>query len=98
MQPSNWSRRGFLQHSMGALTLSAGLPLWFAREILADDEEKRAKEAKKVSANDRIVMGAIGTGSRGESILSEAKKKGAEFVAVCDVDIRHRKAGISKAG
>jgi predicted dehydrogenase len=35
-------------------------------------------------------MGAIGTGSRGLGILKEAKRRGAHFVAVCDVDAAHR--------
>ncbi len=35
-------------------------------------------------------MGAIGTGSRGSSVMEEAARRGAQFVAVCDVDARHR--------
>jgi predicted dehydrogenase len=93
MDKGNLSRRGFLHRSLAALT-AAGLPVWFAREILAADEEKKAAQ-KRPAANDRIVMGAIGIGSpqsRGRAIAQDAinTKLGAQFVAVCDVDRRHR--------
>jgi predicted dehydrogenase len=80
-----------LQRSLAALTVGAGLPVWYAREVLAA-EQARADD-KKVAANDRIVMGAIGIGSpksRGTAIMNDARKqKGVEFVAACDVDARH---------
>jgi predicted dehydrogenase len=92
MDRGNLSRRGFLRRSLAAMT-AAGLPVWYAREILAADEKKAAQ--KKPAANDRIVMGAIGIGSpqsRGRAIAQDAlnTKLGAQFVAVCDVDRRHR--------
>ena len=58
MQRGNLSRRGFLAKSLGAMT-AAGLPIWFANEMLVDAQEKDAKK-EKTGANDRIVMGAIG--------------------------------------
>jgi predicted dehydrogenase len=93
MDKGNLSRRGFLHRSVAAFAV-AGLPVWYAREILAADEEKAAR-AKNVNANDRIVMGAIGIGSpqsRGRAIAQDAlnTKKGVQFVAVCDVDRNHR--------
>lgn len=98
MNRGNLSRRGFLAKSLGAMT-AAGLPLWFANEMLVDAQEK---EGKKVAggANERIVMGAIGTGTnrtrrgtrplageRGVGIMQNAMNEaGVQMVAVCDVD------------
>jgi predicted dehydrogenase len=92
MLKGNLSRRGFLQRSLAAMA-AAGLPAWYAREVLAADEAK--KNNKPVAASDRFIMGAIGIGSpdsRGLAIASDAlnTKMGAQFVAVCDVDKRHR--------
>lgn len=91
MDKGNLSRRGFLQGSMAAMAL-AGLPAWYARDVLAADEEKAANN-KRIAANDKIIMGAIGIGSpdsRGTAILGEARhQKGVLYVAACDVDGRH---------
>jgi predicted dehydrogenase len=91
MDRGNLSRRGFLQRSLAALA-ATGLPAWYARDLLAADEKAGQKPA---AANDRIVMGAIGIGSpasRGRDIAHDAlnTKKGVVYVAVCDVDKRHR--------
>jgi myo-inositol 2-dehydrogenase / D-chiro-inositol 1-dehydrogenase len=96
MNNGDLSRRGFVQRSMGAMAV-AGLPLWFSREVLATELGAAARQ-KKVGPNDRIVMGAIGTGSRGFEIMKEARKKGAEFVAVCDVDANHRAKAAKEIG
>ncbi|HEV3256031.1 MAG TPA: Gfo/Idh/MocA family oxidoreductase [Gemmataceae bacterium] len=104
MDKGNVSRRGFLQRSLTALTVGAGLPAWYAREVLADQQVNAAQEKKSVAANDRIVMGAIGIGSpqsRGLAIMGEARgHKGVQYVAVCDVDKPHREraAGIIGKG
>jgi myo-inositol 2-dehydrogenase / D-chiro-inositol 1-dehydrogenase len=96
----NLSRRGFLQGSLATL-MGAGLPAWFAQELIAAEEEKRAKE-KPVAANDRLVLGVIGVGSpqsRGSHIMGLARRhKGIEVVAVCDVDSRHRERAAMLAG
>jgi len=86
MSHGTLSRRGFLERSTGAM-LAAGFPLWYAREVLADEQEKQAAARKKVGPNDTILMGAIGVGGQGTSIMKWAKSKpGVKFVAVCDVD------------
>ncbi len=74
---NNLSRRGFLQRALAALTAGAGLPIWFAQELVAAEEEKRVKDKKPVAVNDRIVLGVLGVGSpasRGSHIMSLAKK------------------------
>jgi predicted dehydrogenase len=93
MEKGTLSRRGFLERSLAAMTAGAGLPLWYAREVLAAEEEKAAKK-KTIAANDYLVMGAIGIGSpqsRGRAIYHDALrlKRGVQYVAACDVDRRH---------
>ncbi|HKI35877.1 MAG TPA: Gfo/Idh/MocA family oxidoreductase [Gemmataceae bacterium] len=94
MNRGNVSRRGFLRRSLAAMAV-AGLPAWYGREILAAEEDKKDK---KPAANDRIVMGAIGIGSpqsRGRAIAQDAlNTKKVQYVAVCDVDARHRKSAV----
>jgi predicted dehydrogenase len=86
----NLSRRGFLSRSLAGLT-AAGLPGWYAQQILAEEP----KTARRAAANDKMVMGAIGIGSpqsRGRAIYGEAKRdKNVVYVAACDVDARHLK-------
>ena len=99
MERGNLSRRGFLANSLGALT-AAGLPIWFANELVVDAQEKTGRIAQP-GANDRIVMGAIGTGTnrtrrganqpirgeRGIAIMNNAMaENGVQMAAVCDVD------------
>ncbi len=99
MNQGNMSRRGFLGRSLAGLTVGAGLPMWYAQELLAVAQEKAAQPA--VAANDRIVMGAIGVGSnrlrnedlrptrgeRGVHIMQDAmRQRGVQMTAVCDVD------------
>src|SRR5262249_31104185 len=97
----NLSRRGFIDRSAIALTVGAGLPLWYAREVLAaqDQRQSDASKASQRGANDQIVMGAIGVGGQGTGIMKWAMKKpGVKFVAVCDVDADHRKKGADVVG
>jgi predicted dehydrogenase len=97
MQPGNLSRRGFLRRSLAGL-VAAGLPAWYAREILADDQERAVKARRPASPSDTIVMGAIGIGSpqsRGRDIYNHARShKGVRYVAACDVDARHLKRAV----
>ncbi|MBI3821922.1 MAG: Gfo/Idh/MocA family oxidoreductase [Planctomycetes bacterium] len=98
MKRGNMSRRGFLANTLGGM-VAAGLPLWFATESLIDAQE--AKTPRQPGANDRIVMGAIGTGTnrsrraagaairgeRGIHIMQAAmSENGVQMSAVCDVD------------
>jgi predicted dehydrogenase len=93
MDRGNFSRRGFMQRALAAMA-ATGLPAWYGQGILAAEEKKDTK----VAAGDRIVMGAIGIGSpqsRGRAIAHDAlNTKRAQYVAVCDVDGRHRKAAV----
>ena len=97
MNRGNLSRRGFLAHSVGGLC-ATGLPLWFAEELLA---QAQTTQPAAGGANDRIVMGAIGTGTnrtrrtgnapirgeRGVHIMQAAMNEtGVLMSAVCDVD------------
>jgi predicted dehydrogenase len=98
MQKGNLSRRGFLSRSLAGL-VGAGLPLWYARETLAAEQEKAAKEKKVVAAGDRLLMGAIGTGGQGTHIMRAAMgHKGVQFIAVCDVDAKRRDAAAKIVG
>jgi predicted dehydrogenase len=92
MNKGNLSRRGFLQRSLAALTVGAGLPAWYAREILAGEEQKAAEEKKAVAANDKMVFGIIGIGPpprRARDLYGEARGKKVQFVAACNVDKSH---------
>ena len=94
MQQGNLSRRGFLQWANGALA-GAGLPAWYAGQLVAAQEEGAAK---KTSASDRLVMGIVGIGSpqsRSLQVVGESRpcvESGQlTFTLGCDVDAAHRK-------
>ncbi len=94
MKKGNFSRRGFLQHSLGALAV-AGLPDWYARQHLAAHQEGAAKKA---TANDRLAMGIVGIGSpqsRSLQVVGESRPPvdagQLTFTLGCDVDAGHRK-------
>jgi hypothetical protein len=90
----NLSRRGFLQSSLGTLA-AAGLPTWYARQLLAAQDEGAAK---KPSANDRLAMGIVGIGSPQSRSLQVVNESGPSvksgqlaFTLGCDVDESHRR-------
>src|SRR5213594_4292930 len=92
MEKGNLSRRGFVARSLAAMA-AAGLPSWYARELLAADE----KPDKKPSANDRLRMGIVGIGSPQSRSLQVVSASGPSvkagqltFTRGCDVDGRHR--------
>jgi predicted dehydrogenase len=94
------SRRGFLDRSLASLTI-AGLPLWYAREVLAESQERNAaaEKIKKAGPNDQIVLAAIGVGGQGTGIMKAAKAKpGVKVIAVCDVDAGHAKEAAKEVG
>jgi predicted dehydrogenase len=75
--------------------------MWFARELLAEQQEAQGRQAG--GGRDPIVMGAIGVGTnytrrgsgalhgeRGIHIMEDARRRGARFIAVCDVDRHNR--------
>ncbi len=95
------SRRGFMDRSLAALTIGAGLPLWYAREVVAAQQEKESsvRQASRRGPNEQLVMGAIGVGGQGTSDMKWAKRKpGVKFVAVCDVDVDRRKKAADLVG
>ncbi len=95
------SRRGFLSRSMAALTMGAGLPYWFAREVLAAEEEAVAKARRKRSGRttaSRFQARSVLQG-HGYLVMTEAVQKRAnvQLVAACDVDATRRRAAIAKS-
>jgi predicted dehydrogenase len=92
MHTGNLSRRGFLRRSLAGLA-AAGLPAWYAREVLAAQEQQVAAAGKAVAASDKLTMGLIGVGSpmsRSLQIYNQVKgSKQIQFTSVCDVDARH---------
>jgi predicted dehydrogenase len=91
-----------MERSLAALTIGAGLPTWFAREVKAAELEEAPKREKPIGPNDRIVMGAIGVGSpqsRGTAILKDAlRHRGVQYVAICDVHKAHRENAAKTLG
>ena len=75
LERGTMSRRGFLDRSLAALTIS-GIPLWYAREVLAEQQERGVvtEKAKRAGPNDQIVMAAIGVGGQGTGIMNAANK------------------------
>ncbi|HQR07292.1 MAG TPA: Gfo/Idh/MocA family oxidoreductase [Gemmatales bacterium] len=88
MQPSNLSRRGFLAGSVGALC-ATGLPLWYARELVALEQEHAIKAVKSV--NDKLQVGVIGCGDRvrsGDLLFALLRNPSVEVIACCDADAK----------
>jgi predicted dehydrogenase len=86
MNRGTLSRRGFIQSSLAALG-AAGLPAWYAQELIA------AEEVGKKAGSDKIVFGVVGAGSKGgraQGVYGASRGvKGLAWVAVCDVDAKH---------
>jgi predicted dehydrogenase len=80
------SRRSFLKRCSLAAA-ATGLPAWFIERDLAG-----AAPATQLAPNDRIGVALIGCGGQGRSDANYARQKGAEILAVCDVDDSHAAA------
>src|SRR6185369_798501 len=76
------SRRDFLKRTLAA-TCVAGLPAFFPAHALGRDGA--------VAPSERIVLGGIGLGPRGQYDLSVMlPEKDVQFVAICDVQRSRR--------
>ncbi|MCC9605300.1 Gfo/Idh/MocA family oxidoreductase [Blastopirellula sp. JC732] len=82
---SSSNRREFLKSSTVAAA-GLSLPYFFTGAKSIADEQKAE------SANDRPLIGCIGTGSRWDAVGPNAMKLG-DVVAVCDVDADHAAKG-----
>jgi predicted dehydrogenase len=89
MSRSKSSRRQFLQTSAAAAT-AASVPYFAWTSPLV------AQDAKTKSANDRPLLGCIGTGDRWNAVGPQAMNF-ADCVAVCDVDSDHMAKGKQRA-
>ena len=82
---SHSNRREFLKGASSALTAAAALGM--------------AQTAVAKSANDKIVIGMIGTGGRATGVLSDIQKApNVEIAYLCDVDESRRNAAAKKLG
>ncbi|HEY3856609.1 MAG TPA: Gfo/Idh/MocA family oxidoreductase [Verrucomicrobiae bacterium] len=77
------SRRSFLKRSTLAAA-ATGMPAWFLERDLAE-----AAPESKIGPNDRISIALVGCGGQGRGDANYARQKGADIVAVCDVDDNH---------
>jgi predicted dehydrogenase len=86
------SRRGFIQRSLAGLA-GTGLPVWFAKDVVAAAEIEQARQQQQVQPSNTIIMGHIGSGDRGRAIAGEARRiEGVRYVANCDVDRGRRQS------
>ena len=88
MHRANLSRRGFLAGSATALA-ATGLPLWYAKELVALEQEHALKAVQSV--NDKLQVGVIGCGDRvrsGDLLFSLLRNPNVEVVACCDADAK----------
>jgi len=76
------SRREFFKQSAKVAAGAIILPTSFPHQF---------RQGREYSASDRIVIGAIGTGSQGMSNMRDflELKNAVQFAAVCDVDALH---------
>src|SRR5262249_51702548 len=101
MNQGNLSRRGFRARSLAGL-VGAGLPAWYAQDVLAAEVQRAAQQPRRFGPNDNLLIGCIGIGDpprRGRDLFNEAlRNKGVRIVAVCDLDARHRAEALKLKG
>lgn len=87
MGTSKINRRRFIATAAGAGAALAGAATL-------------GKPRKAVAANEKILMGIIGSGGRGRNIMRTCRRldPAVEFIAVCDVYEPRRAAGLKDAG
>ena len=87
------NRRHFIKKSAIASAGSIGIPYLIPAKVLA-------KPGVRVGANDKIILGGIGAGSRFNGGLAKnfTNLNGVEFAAVADVDIKRAHQGVEVAG
>ena len=90
---NNSSRRNFLKKGVLAGTAVLVAPTIIPSSVLA-------KPGIRVGANDKVILGAIGTGSRFKGGLAKSftDLKGIAFAAVADVDLSRAQEGVKLAG
>src|SRR5690349_17394160 len=88
---TSYSRRNVLKSGL-ALGALAGLPAWFAEQIVAESVPSVPK-----SPNDKPGIGVVGCGGRGRFDGKEAAKHG-RIVACCDVDSSHAEGAAVEFG
>ena len=79
---THFYRREILKASAAGIAL-AGLPRWYADEVLAQDTKAPSK-----SPNERPGVLLVGCGGMGRGDANNASRFG-KIVAVCDVDKQH---------
>ncbi|GHT44477.1 NADH-dependent dehydrogenase [Planctomycetales bacterium] len=71
------SRRHFLKQSAAVAAMGIAVPALIPRSVLAQNG--------KVGANDRIIVGFVGTGGRAKQLMSHIPQERAKIVAVADL-------------
>ena len=87
MASRNSTRRQFLKAAAATTAGALTAPLFVPASALGRDDQK-------APANERLVIGVIGTGGRGKDLIKMfAKEKDVQIVQVCDVDKKHLQDG-----
>lgn len=87
--PTRLHRRGFLERTLAlGGAIAVGLPVFIPARALGRDGN--------IAPSERIVLGAIGIGSRGRHVLDcMIAEKDVQFTAICDVQ-RSRRESVKK--